>query len=70
MSPEHISEMDKIYEFASKVLNEFKTIENDSNFILSLSDNNLYYDFDRAYHYLDNMVNYASTFINVYGEAI
>jgi len=63
-----VSDMEVLYNFASRTLREFYLIENNANFISLLQDNDLYYDFDRAYRNLEHIKEYASAFLYTYDK--
>lgn len=58
--------LEKINAFASNVLAEFSAVENDSDFILALQEQDLYYDFDRASRYLEHIKEYTSAYLYAY----
>lgn len=62
--------LEKINLFASNVLTEFSAVENDSDFILALQENDLYYDFDRASRYLEHIKEYTSAYLYAYEREI
>jgi len=60
--------VEKINVFASNLLTEFSAVENDSEFILTLQEHDLYYDFDRASRYLEHIKEYTSAYLYAYDK--
>lgn len=58
--------LERINTFASDVLAEFSAVENDSDLISKLQEHDLYYDFDRACHYLQRIKDYSAAFLYAY----